>query len=68
MGRVVLDVKPWGEVVVDGRARGLTPPLKVLQLAQGAHRIEVRNPIGAPLVRDVTVTAAGSVGISHTFK
>jgi serine/threonine protein kinase len=67
-GRVTLDIKPWGEVVIDGRARGLTPPLKVLQLAEGAHRIEVRNPVGPPLVREVTVTAAGRVEISHTFR
>jgi len=67
-GRVMLDIKPWGEVVVDGRARGLSPPLKVLQLPEGAHRIEVRNPAGAALVRDVKVAAGGRVEISHTFK
>jgi hypothetical protein len=67
-GRVTLDIKPWGEVLIDGRARGLTPPLKVLQLPEGAHRLEVRNPVGPPLVREVKVTAAGRVEISHTFK
>ena len=67
-GRVMLDIKPWGEVVIDGRARGLTPPLKILQLPEGAHRIEVRNPVGPSLVRDIRVTADGRVEISHTFK
>lgn len=67
-GRVMLNIKPWGEVVVDGRPRGLSPPLKVLQLPEGPHRIEVRNPAGAALVRDVKVTAGGRVEISHTFK
>jgi hypothetical protein len=64
----MLDIKPWGEVVVDGRARGLSPPLKTLQLPEGAHRIEVRNPAGAPLVREVKVAAGGRIEISHTFK
>ena len=64
----MLDVKPWGEVVIDGRVRGLTPPLKVLQLPEGPHRIEVRNSVGPTLVREVTVTASGRVEISHTFK
>ena len=64
----MLDIKPWGEVVVDGRPRGLSPPLKVLQLPEGSHRIEVRNPAGAALVRDVKVTAGGRVEIGHTFK
>jgi serine/threonine protein kinase len=67
-GRVMLAIKPWGEVMIDGRARGLTPPLKFLQRPEGAHRIEVRNPVGPPLVREVRVTAAGRVEISHTFK
>ena len=64
----MLDIKPWGEVMVDGRARGLSPPLKLLQLPEGSHRIEVRNPAGATLVRDVKVSAGGRVEISHTFK
>ena len=64
----MLDIKPWGEVVVDGRARGLSPPLKTLRLPEGAHRIEVRNPAGPPLVREVKVAAGGRVEISHTFK
>jgi hypothetical protein len=67
-GLVKLDVKPWGEVVVDGRARGLSPPLKTLQLREGPHRIELRNPVGPPLVRDITVTASGAVAINHTFR
>ena len=64
----MLGIKPWGEVLIDGRTRGLTPPLKVLQLPEGAHRIEVRNPAGPPFVREVRVTAGGRVEISHTFE
>jgi non-specific serine/threonine protein kinase len=67
-GLLKLDVKPWGEVLVDGRARGLTPPLKTMQLPEGRHRVEVRNPVGPPLSRDISVTASGRVEISHTFK
>ena len=67
-GRVTLDVKPWGEVVVDGRPRGLSPPLKNLVLPEGRHRIEVRNPAGAPVVQDVDVKAGRSVSVAHTFK
>jgi serine/threonine protein kinase len=67
-GLVKLDVKPWGEVLVDGRARGLTPPLKTIQLPEGTHRVEVRNPVGPPLVREIRVTASGRIDISHTFE
>ena len=41
-------VRPWGEVTVDGRKVGLTPPLKVLQLPPGQHVIAIRNAIGQP--------------------
>ena len=67
-GRVMLDIRPWGEVFVDGRNRGLSPPIKVLPLPEGPHRIEIRNPAGAAFVRDVKVTAGGRIEIGHTFK
>jgi serine/threonine-protein kinase len=38
-----LAVSPWGEIYVDGRRRGVSPPLRQLDLAPGKHRIEIRN-------------------------
>jgi len=67
-GRVVLDVRPWGEIFVDGKRLGMSPPQKSLMLPEGPHRIEVRNPVGAPAVFQVTVKAGGRVAIAHTFK
>ena len=67
-GRMVLDIKPWGEVYVDGRKRGLSPPLKNLQLPEGRYRVEVRNPAAATIARDVEVKAGRSTTIAHTFK
>ncbi|MFH1807351.1 MAG: protein kinase [Pseudomonadota bacterium] len=42
-GELVLVVKPWGEVYVDGAKRGTTP-LSPFQVAPGLHRIEVVQP------------------------
>ena len=42
-GRLELAVAPWGEVLVDGKSRGVSPPLRVLDVAPGAHTIEIRN-------------------------
>ena len=39
--RVVL--KPWGEVWVDGKRRGITP-LRSMKLKPGKHTIRMRNP------------------------
>jgi hypothetical protein len=39
-----LSIKPWGNVVVDGVDRGVSPPLRKLMLADGRHTIRITNP------------------------
>lgn len=39
-----LAIKPWGTVYVDGRERGVSPPMKRLTLSAGRHTIRVVNP------------------------
>jgi serine/threonine protein kinase len=39
-----LVIKPWGTVYVDGRERGVSPPMKRLMLAAGKHKIRIVNP------------------------
>jgi hypothetical protein len=39
-----LAIKPWGTVYVDGRERGVSPPMKRLVLAPGKHKIRIVNP------------------------
>jgi hypothetical protein len=66
-GRVELAVAPWGEVVVDGRSRGLSPPLRALQLSPGLHTIEIRNSTFPVHVERIQVKAGESVKIQHKF-
>jgi serine/threonine-protein kinase len=42
-GRLAFAVSPWGEVYVDGRRRGITPPLQEIKLSPGKHTVEIRN-------------------------
>jgi serine/threonine protein kinase len=67
-GVVKFDIKPWGTVVVDGVTRGVSPPLKQLQLPVGTHTIEIANPPATPIKRAVDVTADTPFVLSHTFK
>ena len=53
-GLLQVVVKPWGEVVVDGRAIGTTP-LDRVSLAAGVHALEVRHPLYEPWEARVTV-------------
>ena len=39
-----LAIKPWGTVYVDGKEKGVSPPLKKLVLPAGKHKIRVANP------------------------
>ena len=39
-----LAIKPWGTVYVDGRERGVSPPMKRLVLTAGKHKIRIVNP------------------------
>src|SRR2546426_7963998 len=43
LGRVEFTVLPWGDVMVDGRHRGASPPLRALDIPAGMHTIEIRN-------------------------
>jgi V8-like Glu-specific endopeptidase len=67
-GRVDLAVAPWGEIFVDGRSRGLTPPIKKLELPPGRYRIEVRNTTFAPHSAVVQVKSGEQVTVQHEFK
>ena len=67
-GTVSLAVLPWGEVFVNGRSRGVSPPLKNLKLAPGTYTIEVRNTTFAPLKQKVRVKAREEVTVRHVFK
>ncbi len=66
--RLTLAVSPWGEVFVDGRKRGVSPPLAELNLAPGRHTIEIRNTTFAPHRETVDVLADANVRIKHKFE
>ncbi|RRH80292.1 serine/threonine protein kinase [Variovorax beijingensis] len=69
MGRVVLNIRPWGQVFVDGAERGVSPPLKSLSLRPGIYNIEVRNGDLDAYRQRVTVQDSKSAPVvSHEFK
>jgi class 3 adenylate cyclase len=68
LGRLELTVLPWGEVVIDGRHRGASPPLRVLDIPAGMHTIEIRNSTFPSHVEKVNVKPGESVKIRHRFR
>ncbi|CAM3915898.1 hypothetical protein [Bordetella muralis] len=65
---VRISVRPWGEVIIDGRSRGISPPLGQVMLAPGRHQVTIRNPASSDYQTTINVTARGSAGISHVFE
>lgn len=68
VGRVRLAVAPWGEVYVDGKSAGVSPPLNEIKLAAGQHSIEIRNGKFAPHRQTVDVVGDDSLRIKHKFE
>ncbi len=66
-GTLFLGVKPWGEVYVDGRKVGITPPLKSLDLPIGRHLITVTNSSLPIYRREVTVEPDTKIRVVHDF-
>jgi hypothetical protein len=69
MGKVNLNISPWGAVVIDGVTRGISNPnqLRQMELPMGTHTIEIAKPDAPPLKQTIEVGDA-PVSISHTFK
>ena len=67
-GVVALAIAPWGEIIVDGKSLGVSPPLQELRLAPGRHRIEVRNTSFTPHVQIVEVKSGERIRIRHRFQ
>lgn len=67
-GTLALRIQPWGEIWVDGVKRGVSPPLRELQLPAGVRSIEIRNPSFPSQSRKLDVPANRRVTLQHSFQ
>ena len=64
---VRLDIRPWGEVWVNGVARGISPPVKELRLIPGKYQVVLRNA-DLPYRGTLEIKAGKPAVISHVFE
>ena len=64
---VSIAVTPWGEIYLDGRMQGVSPPLMELQVVPGEHEIEIRNTTFPAYRQRFQVQANGKIKIKHKF-
>ena len=62
-----LAIKPWGEVYVDGKKVGVTPPLRNIKVPPGTREIVVRNANSPPFHATLDVQPNTRMQISHRF-
>jgi hypothetical protein len=65
---VMLAVSPWGEVIVDGKSVGVSPPLSELELTPGTHQVEIRNGDFTPHLVTLQLDSNQTIRIKHKFK
>jgi hypothetical protein len=66
--RVSINVRPWGEIVIDGVSHGVTPPLKTVMLRPGKYTVSIRNTAQPPFNTTLVVTAGKPAVITHLFR
>ncbi len=64
---ILFEIRPHGEIFIDGVAKGKSPPLTQIEVKAGAHKIEVRNGAFTPLKHDVNLDPGESMTITHRF-
>jgi serine/threonine-protein kinase len=65
--RLIIAVSPHGELYIDGKHHGTTPPITTLVLEPGMHRIEIRSGSRKPYLAYMVVQAGEQRRIRHDF-
>jgi PEGA domain len=67
LGLITLAISPWGEVYVDGKRVGVSPPVNEVEVAPGARRVEIKNGKFPAFAQTVDVKVDQKVRIKHKF-
>lgn len=65
---VSLVVAPWGEIYLDGKKQGVSPPLLELQVVAGSHKLEIRNSTFPVFKQVIKAKPGAKITIKHRFK
>lgn len=64
---LVFEVTPYGDIFIDGVAKGRTPPMERVELKAGAYKIELRYGSQPPLQRELDLQPGQTSTIAHRF-
>jgi class 3 adenylate cyclase len=64
---LVFDIRPQGDIYVDGELKGKAPGLAQLQVTPGVHRVEVKYGKATPFVAEVNLKPGEQMHLKHSF-
>jgi hypothetical protein len=64
---ISLSIVPWGEVYLDGKKQGVSPPLQELQVFPGVHVIKVTNSDFPVMVKKIVGKSGEQIKVKHKF-
>ena len=64
---IELDIRPQGEVYLDGELKGMAPPLARLSIPAGPHTIELRNGRFKPVTMEVQLQPGEELQLKHVW-
>ena len=67
VARLALEVRPGGEVYINGKRKGLSPPMKQLALKPGRYNVEIRNDAFQPHRQSIDLRRTAKATIAHDF-
>jgi hypothetical protein len=68
-GQLIAVVRPWGNVIINGRQVGRSPDKRSYNLKPGKYKIEFTNSVSpTPHVENIEIKAGETVRLSHEFK
>jgi class 3 adenylate cyclase len=65
---LVFAVSPWGEIFVNGKSRGVSPPMKSIKLDPGKYKIEVKNTTFPTYTENYDLKARDEITVRHKFQ
>ena len=64
---ILLEIKPSGDIYVDGKRMGSSPPMEFVQVSPGRHKIEIKNSAYKTYTQTVDLKPSENIKISHVF-
>lgn len=68
VGTVRFNIRPWGNVTINGTNHGASPPLTNLRLAPGTYSVRVENGNFPAYTTSVTVRPGQNATVTHGFR